>query len=561
MAIFNGGRPVLRPAATDHADSARPPVRAGTATPPRDAPGPAGEIRGALGRVSSHGPPPRSSGGRRLLALLAIMGPGLIVMIGDNDAGGVTTYAQAGQSYGVSLLWVLLPLTVILYVAQEMVARLGAVTGTGHGTLIRERFGRFWAAFSVFDLLLLNFLTLLTEFIGIRAAMSYFGVSPYLSVPVTAVVLTGIMITGALHRWERAMYALIVVSMLVFPLLALAPVHWGAVVGGTFEPGVRGGLSSTAMIFIIGMVGTTIAPWQLFFQQGTVVDKKIGTRWLNYERVDTFAGSLLTNVAAFAIIVAAAFAFGASVRPGTTSGALGIAHGLERALGPVAGAIFAIVLIEAALIGAATVTLSTAYAFGELFNFRTTLSATPRSAKGFFATYLASVVLAGGIVLVPRLPLGLINLGVQDLAGVLLPSALGFLVLMCSDRELMGPWANSPWVNTLAALIVGVLLQLSLVLTVTSLAPSAPVPVVTAATGAAVIVAVAAVAVGQRRKTGRWRADPVDLARRRGWRTPGEVLLRRMPMTAGRRVALYALRGYLLVAVALTVVSFARLAG
>lgn len=158
--------------------------------------------------------------------------------------------------------------------------------------------------------------------------------------------------------------------------------------------------------------------------------------------MDTFVGSILTNLAAFAIIVAAAFAVGATVRPGVTSGALGIARGLGRTLGPVAGAMFVIVLIEAALIGAATVTLSTAYAFGELFNFRTTLSASPRSAKGFFAAYLASVVLTAGIVLVPRLPLGLINLGVQDLAGVLLPSALGFLVVMCSDRELMGPWAN-----------------------------------------------------------------------------------------------------------------------
>ena len=177
-----------------------------------------GDIRGALGTLSEHAHPPRSRR-RRLLALLAIMGPGLIVMVGDNDAGGVATYAQAGQNYGTSLLWVLLLLVPVLIVNQEMVVRLGAVTGVGHARLIIERFGRFWGWFSVGDLFVLNFLTIVTEFIGVSLALGYFGVRKYVAVPVAAVALIAMTATGSFRRWERFMFVFVFANLLVIPLV------------------------------------------------------------------------------------------------------------------------------------------------------------------------------------------------------------------------------------------------------------------------------------------------------------------------------------------------------
>ena len=181
-----------------------------------------GDIQGAFGTIRQH-----DEGGRdlrsRLLALLAIIGPGLIVMVGDNDAGGVATYAQAGQNYGLSLLWVLLLLIPVLIVNQEMVVRLGAVTGVGHARLINERFGRFWGWFSVGDLFLLNFLTIVTEFIGVSLSLGYFGISEYLSVPFAAIALVAITITGSFRKWERAMFVFVFANLLVIPLAILVP--------------------------------------------------------------------------------------------------------------------------------------------------------------------------------------------------------------------------------------------------------------------------------------------------------------------------------------------------
>src|SRR3984893_6489422 len=203
-----------------------------------------GDIKGALGTIRLDDTGPRSSWRGRLLALLAIMGPGLIVMVGDNDAGGVSTYAQAGQNYGTSLLWVLLLLIPVLLVNQEMVVRLGAVTGVGHGRLILERFGRFWGAFSVGDLFLLNFLTIVTEFIGVSLALRYFGISSYSSVPVTAVLLIGITASGSFRRWERAMFLFIAASLVLVPLAFLSDPQYGSIAYHFVVPGIQGGVSS-----------------------------------------------------------------------------------------------------------------------------------------------------------------------------------------------------------------------------------------------------------------------------------------------------------------------------
>jgi len=512
-------------------------------------------IRGGLGKITSADFVGTTSTRRRLFALLAILGPGIIVMVGDNDAGGITTYAQAGQAYGATLLWTLPLLIIVLMVAQEMVARLGAVTGVGHGRLLRERFGKFWAAFSIVDLFVLNFLTLMTEFIGVRYALGYFGIPPVISVVIVGVVLILITLGGRFDRWERYMFVLVLISLLVFPLVALTHVHWGVAAKGFVLPTVRGGMTSDAMIFIIGIVGTTIAPWQLFFQQSSIVDKKISPRWLKYERADTFIGSVLTNVAAAAIIMAAAFAI--ESRVGIANNAGVIATDFAHAIGPIGGILFATILLEAALIGAATVTLSTAYALGDLFGVDQSLNRRIREAKGFYTSYAILVGLAAAIVLIPHLPLGLVNLGVQVLAGVLLPSALAFLLLLCNDKEVLGPWVNRLWLNVLATFIVGLLLGLSLILTVVTVIPSVNLIVVLSGVMVAVIAATVAVwVIGMRNPEMR---EPVDKAARKNWRMPASALLHRPRQSRGRKFVLVVLRVYLIVAVILMIVSFTRL--
>jgi Mn2+/Fe2+ NRAMP family transporter len=500
---------------------------------------------------------------RRILAFLIIIGPGIIVMIGDNDAGGVTTYAQAGQAFGYSLVWLFPILVVILYVAQEMVGRLGAVTGVGHGKLLRERFGRFWAAFSVVDLYLLNFLTLLTEFIGVDLGGRYFGISPFVSVPLFALVVLVIVLGRQFYRWERLVFVMIGVSMLmlVMPFLTGSgrATNWGNVAQSLAIPGVHGGLTTTAMIFIIGIVGTTVAPWQLFFQQGSVVDKAISTRFTNYARADAFIGSIFTNVQAAALVIVGALAFIGTKMFGGQSNAFHIATSFAHFVTPALGTIFAIVLINGAMIGAATVTLSSSYSIGDLFGVNTSLNSRFRDAKLFYATYVASVAVAAGVVVIPHLPLGIINLGVQVLAGVLLPSALGFLVLLCNDKELLGPWVNSPWLNVLATFIVAMLLELSLVLTIGTIWPSANVTLITTILGIPVLAVTVGVGLVQRYTAGRWRADPADLARRAAWLTPPDVLTRQLPKSKGRNFVLGTMRVYLILAVVLMVISISQL--
>src|ERR1700726_4342648 len=271
-----------------------------------------GDIRGALGTIRMHDGGERHGWRSRAMALLAIMGPGLIVMVGDNDAGGVSTYAQAGQNYGTSLLWVLLLLIPVLIVNQEMVIRLGAVTGVGHAKLIFERFGRFWGGFSVIDLFVLNFCPIVTEFIGVALALGYFGVSDRIAVPAAALALVLITSTGSFRSWERFMYVFIVANFLVIPLLILAHPHLGDIVHPSLVPGIHGGASSTAVLLIIAIVGTTVAPWQLFFQQSNIIDKRITPRWINYERADTVIGAFVVVIGAGALIAVTAFAFAGS---------------------------------------------------------------------------------------------------------------------------------------------------------------------------------------------------------------------------------------------------------
>jgi Mn2+/Fe2+ NRAMP family transporter len=523
-----------------------------------------GDIEGALGRIRV-GDEDRGSGWRRrLVTFLAIVGPGLIVMVGDNDAGGVSTYAEAGQNYGYSLLWTLLLLIPVLIVNQEMVVRLGAVTGVGHARLINERFGRFWGWFSVGDLFLLNFLTIVTEFIGVSLALRYFGVSPYISVPLAGLVLVLITTSGSFRRWERSLFLFIAVSLVLIPLALLSGPHYGSIAYHFVVPGIQGGVSSTSVLLIIAIVGTTVAPWQLFFQQSNVIDKRITPRFIGYERADTSLGAFVVVGGAAAVLVVAVYAVRGTSLVGHFTDALGVAEALRAQSYPL-GALFAIVLLDASIIGAAAVTLSTSYAFGDVFNLKHSLHRSFRDAKAFYGTYTAMIAVAAAIVLIPGTPLGLLTTAVQALAGVLLPSASVFLLLLCNDPEVLGPWMNRRWLNAVAAVIISLLLALSGTLVITTLFSGLNAGQVALSLVAAEVVAGAVIAGWLRRTRSRrppsapHPATSMSPAERLNWRMPPLALLKPVQWSTGRKVAVLTLRGYLVVSVLLLIVKAVQL--
>jgi Mn2+/Fe2+ NRAMP family transporter len=522
-----------------------------------------GDIEGAFGRISVGEPDHGRTWKTRLLTLLAIIGPGIIVMVGDNDAGGIATYAQAGQNYGYSLLWVLLLLIPVLIVNQEMVVRLGAVTGVGHARLINERFGRGWGWFSVGDLFLLNFLTIVTEFIGITLAADYIGVSKYVVVPISAVALVAIMATGSFRRWERAMFIFIAITLLQIPMLLMSHPQWAHAAKSFVVPSISGGVSSDAVLLIIAIVGTTVAPWQLFFQQSNIVDKRITPRFMAYERADTVLGAVVVIVGAAALLMTGDWAARSTGTVGGFTDAGAIAHLLGQHSATL-GSFFAIVLLDASIVGAAAVTLATSYAFGDVFGLKHSLHRGFSDAKQFYVSYTAMVILAAAIVLIPGAPLGLITTAVQALAGLLLPSASVFLLLLCNDREVLGPWVNRPWLNWVAGLIVGTLLLLSGILMATTLFPH--IDVVAVAAYLALVLVLFAAASGpvlrwmSRRQPAppppKSPARPVD---RSTWRMPPLTLLEPVTWSPGTRLGMIALRSYLVVGALLLVVKAVQL--
>ncbi len=351
-----------------------------------------GDIKGALGTIRHGDLGARRSWWARLRTLLAILGPGLIVMVGDNDAGAFGTYTQAGQNYGTALLWTLLLLVPVLYVNQEMVLRLGAVTGVGHARLILERFGKFWGAFSVIDLFLLNTLTIITEFIGVNLALGYLGVPKAWGILVAAGIVIAAASTGSFRRFERFSLALCFLSLLLVPVFLMAHPPLSEVAQGLVVPRVPAGAKlSDVMLLIIAVVGTTIAPWQLFFQQSYVIDKRITPRFIAYEKADLWLGIVVVVVGAVAMMAFAAAAFQGTPGFGQFTDAGAVAVGLERHAGRAAGVMFAIALLDASIIGASAVSLSTAYALGDVLALRHSLHRKPTDAWGFYLVY-------GGVV-------------------------------------------------------------------------------------------------------------------------------------------------------------------
>jgi Mn2+/Fe2+ NRAMP family transporter len=334
----------------------------------------------------------RRSWQRHLLTFLMVFGPGLIVMEADNDAGAVSTYMQAGGQYGLHLLWLLVVLLPICYFVQEMVARLGIATGKGHAAMIYERFGKWWGRFSLIDLLAVNFLTLITEFAAISLALSALGISPYVSVPISAFGLTLMVVTGSYLRWERIVIVLCLMDLIWFGMAYAVHPGWAAVARNIVVPAMpAGGMTSSLIFLIIAIVGTTIAPWQLFFQQSCVAEKRLRFSDLKWARLDTLIGATFTVFVAGAMMLVGNFGF---------------QHGVvfqdpaqvALALAPMAGKFVRngvlLLMVNAAVLGTTAISLASAWAYGEVKGWEHSLHKKLWEAPGFYATYIACVAAA-----------------------------------------------------------------------------------------------------------------------------------------------------------------------
>ena len=407
---------------------------------------------------------------RDLLTFLMVFGPGLIVMVADNDAGAVSTYTQAGAQYGTHLLWIILLLLPVTYFIQEMVVRLGIATGKGHAAMIYQRFGKWWGLFSLVDLELVNFLTLVTEFAAIDLALNKMGVDPRWGVPLAAVCLSLLVLTGSYRRWERTVVFLCLLDFAWFVVAFRLGPPMAQIVKHSLVPTMPvGGLTPELMFLVIAIVGTTIAPWQLFFQQSCIADKRLRFADVKWARLDTFLGACVTITAAACMMIV-----------GTASHTHGfrftdpaqMAADIGSFAGPWMRNALLLMMINAAVLGTTAISLSSAWAYGEVRGWPHSLQLPWREARGFYALYLFCVAAAAGIVLIPGAPLQLIILGVQVLAGVILPSAIIFLQLLLNDKELLGEFANKPWNNVVNWTIIIVLFLLSMILAAQVAAPN-----------------------------------------------------------------------------------------
>jgi NRAMP (natural resistance-associated macrophage protein)-like metal ion transporter len=426
---------------------------------------------------------------RRTLLFLAALGPGIITMIADNDAGGISTYAQTGARTGFSLLWAMIILLPMAYYVQEMTVRLGAVTKRGHAEAIFDGFGKFWGCFSIFDLAVVNWLTLVTEYIGMTQAMSLFNIPVWVTFFAVTALLTGIVITGRYWTFEKITLFFCLFNLVYIPA-AIWAMHtgnvndgWSAVGKGFYNPNFKLGMSGVALLtLIMANIGTTITPWQIFFQQSAVVDKGMDVKQIKYGKFDTFFGSFMTCVVAAFIIIAAAGVFyynpsnPSAATLATTSAANHPTSGswskidpsfhswqdmdsaaktaaamplvLHGQWGQWAKLLFAIGLFDAGLLGALCISLSTSWALGELFGWAHSLNRSVREAPWFYVAYTLMLMSAGVVSLVASIDVqNTITIFVQVVAVTLLPAALMFLILLLNDKPLMGDYVNTRWQN------------------------------------------------------------------------------------------------------------------
>ena len=410
---------------------------------------------------------------RRLSHFLMVAGPGLIVMVADNDAGAISTYTESGARFGTSLLWVLVLLLPVTYFVQEMVARLGIATGEGLAAIIYERFGVWWGRFCLIDLLGVNFLTLVTEFAAVALAAKELGYSPSVAVPAAAIGLILLVGTGSYRRWERMTLLLCGLNLAWIALAVMVRPNWGSAAFDSLVPSMpRGGLSNDLVFLLVAIVGTTIAPWQLFFQQSCVADKRLRFADLKAARFDTAIGAVAISLFAGCMMLIGDAMFRGGLRYEDPAQ---MATALEPLIGRYGRIALLLLMLNAAVLGATAISLSSAWAWGEVMGWKNTLQAKLNEAPGFYSAYAVCTAAAAGLTLIPGAPLQAIILWVQVLAGIMLPAAIVFLQLLLNDREMLGArFVNRPWNNVVNWSVIALLFGLSFVLAARALLPAWP---------------------------------------------------------------------------------------
>ena len=394
---------------------------------------------------------------KTLKIYLMIAGPGIIVMVADNDAGGITTYTATGSIFGYDLIWFLVLLGPIAYIVQEMTVRLGAVTKRGHAEAIFDAFGTFWGWFSLGDLLLVNWLTLITEFIGMTAALAIFGIPPVMTVIIVLLLLIVMILQGRYWTWEKIVLLFCVLNLIYIPAAFLVNPSWSSILGQGLIPHLpAGGFTGQLFFFLMANIGTTIAPWMVFFQQSSVVDKGMKEKDIPWGKFDTMIGAAFTVIVAiFCIVVTGTVLYGTNIQSAAQA-AQSLMH-----INQYAGVFLAIGLFDAGLLGAVCISLASSWAFGEVWGWAHSLNNRIREAPWFYLLYTLILVSAGIVVLIPGAPLVLITLFVQVIAVTLLPAALVFLILLLNNEEIMGKYKNTKVQNILSTVIVIFIITLS----------------------------------------------------------------------------------------------------
>ncbi len=395
----------------------------------------------------------------RFLLFVSIMGPGLITANVDNDAGGITTYSQAGAHFGLTVLWIFIPMTIVLIMIQEMSNRMGVVTGKGLSDLIRETFGVRWTFYLMMALLVTNFGNVVAEFSGIAAAGELFGITKWISVPAAAFLVWIVVLKASYATIERVFLIAVVFYVAYVVAGVQAKPEWSKIGMALITPNFSGG--NAYLLMIIGVIGTTIAPWMQFYQQASVVEKEIPLKYYKYSRIDTIVGGIAVSIIALSIVVVCA----------QTLYPLGIrieeASQAAEALAPVAGQFSALLfgfgLMNASLFGASILPMSTSYTICEAMGWESGVKYKFDEAKQFYIIYTALIALGAGFVLIPGLPLIKVMFLSQVVNGVLLPFILVPMLIMVNDKNLMDEYVNGRVYNIVCWMMVVVLSGLSFV--------------------------------------------------------------------------------------------------
>ncbi|MEO8369340.1 MAG: divalent metal cation transporter [Candidatus Solibacter sp.] len=396
----------------------------------------------------------------QLAVFFAVLGPGFITAVVDNDAGGILTYSQAGARWGYLPLWTLLPITLVLIVTQEMCSRMGAVTGKGLSDLIREEFGLRITFLLMALLVMVNLTNVMSEFAGIAGSLELFGISKYISVPLAAIAVWLLVVKGNYASVEKIfLFACVFYVTYIFSGFLVKP-DWKEAALYSVKPVLL--LEPGYIYMLIGMVGTTIAPWMQFYLQAAVVEKGITAKDYLSSRVEVIVGCVMTSVIAFFIIVACAGGIW-SVRPREIQTAQEAVEGL-RPFGQYAVLLFSAGLFNASIFAACILPLSTAYSVCEGLGFESGVNKRLHEAPIFYGLYTLLIVTGAGAILLPGFPLVRMILLSQVLNGVLLPLVLIFMVILINKKDIMGQWTNSRWFNSVSWATVVVMIGLTLAL-------------------------------------------------------------------------------------------------